>query len=120
MQNANGYSNLKLGLDGLLGPGEQHKRRILLDSMYTFMPKEPGATVLMRAAELAPRGYTNWHRHNGATLFVCTQARCSRRISRKARWSRPRPATSIPSRSANSIAATTRILSWPKPASPCA
>jgi quercetin dioxygenase-like cupin family protein len=74
MLNANDYSNLKLELDGLLGPGEQHKRRILLDSMYAFLPKDPEAKVLMFTAELAPLGYTNWHRHNGATFFVCTQA----------------------------------------------
>jgi quercetin dioxygenase-like cupin family protein len=74
MVNASDYSGLKLELDGMLGPGEQHKRRVLLDSMYAFLPKDPEARVLMFSAEIAPLGYTAWHRHNGATFFVCTQA----------------------------------------------
>jgi quercetin dioxygenase-like cupin family protein len=74
MLNADDYKGLKLELTGLLGPGEQHKRRVLLDSMYAFLPKDPEAKVLMFTAELAPLGYTTWHRHNGATFFVCTQA----------------------------------------------
>jgi quercetin dioxygenase-like cupin family protein len=42
--------------------------------MYAFLPKDPEAKVLMFTAEIAPLGYTSWHRHNGATFFVCTQA----------------------------------------------
>jgi quercetin dioxygenase-like cupin family protein len=67
------YRDLKLELDGTLGPGEQHKRRLLLDSVYAFLPKDPEAKVLMFHAGIAPLGYTNWHRHNGATFFVCMQ-----------------------------------------------
>lgn len=67
------YSKLKLKLDGTLGPGEQHKRAVLLDSLYAFLPKDAQAQVLVFSAEIAPLGYTNWHRHNGATFFVCTQ-----------------------------------------------
>lgn len=74
MLNANDYATLKLELGGRLGPGEQHKRNVLLDTMYAFLPKDPEAKVLMFSAEIAPLGYTNWHRHNGATFFVCTQA----------------------------------------------
>jgi quercetin dioxygenase-like cupin family protein len=29
--------------------------------------------VLVFSAEIVPGGYTNWHCHNGATFFVCTQ-----------------------------------------------
>jgi quercetin dioxygenase-like cupin family protein len=67
------YSGLKLQLDGILGPGEQHKRGVLLDSMYAFLPKDAEAKVFKFHAEIAPLGYTNWHRHNGATFFVCTK-----------------------------------------------
>ena len=70
---ASAYRDLKLKLDGLLGAGEQHKRNLLLDGMYAFLPKEPEAKVLVFNAEIAPRSYTNWHKHNGATFFVCTQ-----------------------------------------------
>ena len=67
------YNELKLRLDGLLKPGEQHKRNILLDSLYSSLPRDPQARVLVFSAEIAPRGFTNWHCHNGATFFVCTQ-----------------------------------------------
>jgi quercetin dioxygenase-like cupin family protein len=70
MLNANDYPELKLQLDGILEPGEQHKRGVLLDSMYAFLPKD-AAKVFMFHAEIAPLGYTNWHQHNGATFFVC-------------------------------------------------
>jgi quercetin dioxygenase-like cupin family protein len=73
MPNAKDYSDLKLQIGGFLGPGEQHKRGLLLDSMYAFLPKDPEAKVLVFTAEVAPLGFTNWHRHNGATFFVATQ-----------------------------------------------
>jgi quercetin dioxygenase-like cupin family protein len=73
MPDANDYSSLKLQIGGLLGPGEQHKRGLLLDSIYAFLPKDPEAKVLVFTAEIAPLGYTNWHCHNGATFFVATQ-----------------------------------------------
>jgi quercetin dioxygenase-like cupin family protein len=69
----NDYKELKLALSGMLGPGEQHKRNILLDTVYASLPKDPQAKVLLFSAEIAPLGYTNWHCHNGATFFVCTQ-----------------------------------------------
>ena len=51
MPDANDYSSLKLQIGGLSGPGEQHKRRLLLDSMYAFLPKDPEAKVLVFTAE---------------------------------------------------------------------
>src|SRR6187431_3107121 len=67
------YKDLRLRLDGLLKPGEQHKRNILLDSLYGSLPRDPQAKVLVFTAEIAPGGYTNWHCHNGATFFVALQ-----------------------------------------------
>ena len=67
------YKDLKLHLDGFLKPGEQHKRNVLLDSVYASLPRDPEAKVLVFSAEIVPGGYTNWHCHNGATFFVCTQ-----------------------------------------------
>ncbi|HZP77573.1 MAG TPA: cupin domain-containing protein [Pseudolabrys sp.] len=67
------YTELKLALDGHLKPGEQHRRNVLLDSVYASLPKDPQAKVLVFTAEIVPGGYTNWHCHNGATFFVCTQ-----------------------------------------------
>jgi hypothetical protein len=70
---ASAYPDLKLRLDGLLGSGERHKRNLLLDDIYAFLPKDPEAKVLVFNAEIAPLSYTNWHKHNGATFFACTQ-----------------------------------------------
>ena len=70
---ADKYKDLKLRLDGLLKPGEQHKRNILLDGLYASLPRDQQAKVLAFSAEIMPGGYTNWHCHNGATFFVCTQ-----------------------------------------------
>ena len=69
----NDYRDLKLQLDGFLKPGEQHKRNVLLESVYASLPKDTEANVLVFSAEVAPGGYTNWHCHNGATFFVATQ-----------------------------------------------
>ena len=33
------YKDLKLHLDGFLQPGEQHKRNVLLDSVYASLPR---------------------------------------------------------------------------------
>ena len=70
---ADKYKELKLRLDGFLKPGEQHRRNVLLESLYSFLPRDPEAKVLVFSAEIAPGGYTNWHCHNGATFFVATQ-----------------------------------------------
>ena len=34
------YNELKLRLGGLLKPGGQHKRNILLDSLYSSLPRD--------------------------------------------------------------------------------
>ena len=67
------YKELKLQLNGFLNPGEEHKRSVLLESVYSSLPRDPQAKVLVFSAEIVPGGYTNWHCHNGATFFVCTQ-----------------------------------------------
>ena len=67
------YRDLKLRLEGLLKPGEQHTRNILLDSLYGSLPHDSQAKVLVFSAEITPGGYTNWHCHNGATFFVALQ-----------------------------------------------
>lgn len=55
------YKELKLQLEGVLKPGEQHKRQVLQDSVYGSLPKDAEASVLVFSAEIAPGGYTNWH-----------------------------------------------------------
>ena len=56
MADAKDYTNLKLQIGGMLGPGEQHRRGLLLDSMYAFLPKDSEAKVLVFTAEIAPLG----------------------------------------------------------------
>lgn len=84
------YKDLKLQLDGFLRPGEQHRRNVLLDSVYASLPRDPQAKVLVFSAEIVPGGYTNWRCHNGATFFVCTYA-CSlrRHCTTSRRFTRP-------------------------------
>jgi quercetin dioxygenase-like cupin family protein len=67
------YKELKLQLSGYTGPGRELHRNVLLDTMYASLPKDPEAKVLIYNAEIAPLGYTNWHKHNGATFFVVLQ-----------------------------------------------
>ena len=67
------YKDLKLQLDGFLKPGEQHKRNVLLDSVYASLPRDPQAKVFVFSGEIAPGGYTSWHCHNGATFFVALE-----------------------------------------------
>ncbi len=89
------YKDLKLKLDGIVPPGHGFHRNLLFDQLYASLPRDPQVKVQIYNAEIVPGGY------------------CSRRISRKACWSRPRPATAIPSRSPNSTAGTTRIPTCP-------
>ncbi len=67
------YKDLKLQLSGYVGPGRELYRNVLLDTMYSYLPKDPEAKVLIYNGEIAPLGYTNWHCHNGATFFVSLQ-----------------------------------------------
>ena len=43
------------------------------DSGYASLPKDPQVKVQIYNAEIAPGGYTNWHRHNGTTFFIALQ-----------------------------------------------
>jgi quercetin dioxygenase-like cupin family protein len=60
---------------GYLRPGEQLHRHVLFDQLCASIPRDPNVKVLIFHAEIAPGGYTNWHRHNGATFFVALQGR---------------------------------------------
>ena len=67
------HKNLKLKLVGLLKPGQQFFRNALFDQLYASLPRDPEVKVQVYNAEIAPGGYTNWHCHNGATLFIMLQ-----------------------------------------------
>jgi len=67
------YADLKLKLDGYLQPGEGIHRNVLIDQLYASLPRDPQVKVMVFNAEIAPKGYTNWHCHNGATFFVALQ-----------------------------------------------
>ncbi len=60
---------------GYLHPGEQLQRRVLFDQLCASLPRDPEVKVMIFHAEIAPDGYTNWHRHNGTTFFVALQGR---------------------------------------------
>ena len=64
------YADLKLRLSGYLQPGQHIYRNVLFDQLYASIPRDPEIRVMIFNAEIAPAGYTNWHRHNGATFFV--------------------------------------------------
>ena len=66
-------ADLVLKLSGYTGPGRELFRNVLFDQLYAHLPKDAEAKVQIYNAEIAPGGYTNWHCHNGATFFVCTQ-----------------------------------------------
>jgi quercetin dioxygenase-like cupin family protein len=65
--------SLRLQLDGYLKSGEQFKRNVLFEQLLASLPKDPAVNVQVYNAEIAPGGYTNWHCHNGATLFIALQ-----------------------------------------------
>ena len=67
------YKGLKLKLDGLVPPGHGFHRNLLLDTLYTSLPRDPQVKVQIYNAEIVPGGYTNWHCHNGAAFFVALQ-----------------------------------------------
>ena len=62
-----------LKLSGYTGPGRELFRNQLFDQLVASIPKDPQVKVQIYNAEIAPRGYTNWHCHNGATFFVALQ-----------------------------------------------
>ncbi|MBI4273573.1 MAG: hypothetical protein HY659_02580 [Rhizobiales bacterium] len=67
------YKDLKLRLDGLVAPPAQFQRNMLFDQLYASIPKDPQVKVQIYNAEIAPRGFTNYHCHNGATFFIALQ-----------------------------------------------
>jgi quercetin dioxygenase-like cupin family protein len=64
---------LRLKLSGYLAPGEEIHRRVLFDQLCASVPTTPELKVMVFTAEIAPGGYTNWHKHNGATFFLVLQ-----------------------------------------------
>ena len=105
------YRGLKLRLDGFLKPGEQHKRNVLLETVYDLLPRDPDANVLVFSAEIAPGGYTSWHCHNGATFFICTQGLFEAHFQ-EGTLVKAKAGDVYPNRSPNSTAGTTRIRKW--------
>lgn len=69
----NDYPDLKLKLSGYTKPGQELYRNILFDKLFASIPRDPEIKVQIYNAEIAPGGYTNWHCHNGATLFIVLQ-----------------------------------------------
>jgi quercetin dioxygenase-like cupin family protein len=67
------YAGLKLRLAGYTKPGQELFRNVLVDQLFSAIPKDPQVKVQIYNAEIAPGGYTNWHCHNGATFFVALQ-----------------------------------------------
>jgi quercetin dioxygenase-like cupin family protein len=66
-------ADLKLQIDGLVPPDKLFHRRELFDGLYASFPKDPEAKVQIYAAEIVPKGWTNFHCHNGATFFIALQ-----------------------------------------------
>jgi quercetin dioxygenase-like cupin family protein len=67
------HKDIKLQIQGLVPPGQQLYRNVLFDQLYASIPKDPEAKVQIYTAELAPKGWTNFHCHNGATFFLALQ-----------------------------------------------
>lgn len=67
------YKDLKLKLGGIVPPGREFFRNMLLDQVYASLPRDPQAKVQIYNAEILPGGFTNYHCHNGATFFVVLQ-----------------------------------------------
>ena len=65
--------SLRLRLEGHIRAGEQFNRHVLFDELLACLPKDPAARVQVYNAEIAPGGYTDWHCHNGATIFIALQ-----------------------------------------------
>jgi quercetin dioxygenase-like cupin family protein len=66
-------NDLKLKLSGYTKPGQELFRNVLFEQLYAALPTESPAKVQIYNAEIAPGGYTNWHRHNGATFFIALE-----------------------------------------------
>ena len=73
MLTADKYKDLKLALEGHTPPGHGFHRNMLFEAMYASLPRDSQVKVQIYNAEIVPGGYTNWHCHNGAAVFVCLQ-----------------------------------------------
>jgi len=69
------YKDMKLKLDGYLQPGQALHRNMLFDAFYASVPKDPQLHVQVYNYEIAPKGFTNWHIHGGATFYLTLQGR---------------------------------------------
>src|SRR5580700_3833346 len=67
---------LTLTIGGLVPAGHELHRRVLFDELYASIPKDPQAKVQIYTAEIVPKGWTNFHCHNGATFFLSRSAKC--------------------------------------------
>src|ERR1700744_3480938 len=67
------YNGLKLRLEGYLKPGQGLYRNVLFDALYASLPRDQQAQVQIYNYEIAPKQFTNWHCHNGATFFIVLQ-----------------------------------------------
>jgi len=67
--------NLRIQLSGLLDPGTLHNRIMRFDELYESLPKDASVRVGIYTSEIAPRGTTSWHLHNGAAFFLVLQGR---------------------------------------------
>jgi hypothetical protein len=47
-------AGVALHLDGFLKPGEQHKRNVLLETIYASLPHDPQVKVLVFSAKIMP------------------------------------------------------------------
>jgi len=66
-------TDMTLKIAGLVPPGQELHRRVLFDQLYASLPKDPEAKVQIYTAEIVPKGWTNFHCHNGATFFLALQ-----------------------------------------------
>jgi hypothetical protein len=80
---------------------------VLFDQLYSSIPKDPEARVQVYTAEIVPKGWTNFHCHNGATFFLALQG-ILRPILRKGFSFERKPAMYIRSRSVKCTAGTIR------------
>jgi hypothetical protein len=67
------HKGLKLKIQGLVPAGQELHRQVLFDQLYSSIPKDPEARVQVYTAEIVPKGWTNFHCHNGATFFLALQ-----------------------------------------------
>jgi quercetin dioxygenase-like cupin family protein len=63
----------ELKIQGLVPEGQELQRQVLFDQLYSSIPKDPEARVQVYTAEIVPKGWTNFHCHNGAPFFLALQ-----------------------------------------------